>query len=49
MLDIRLIRQDPATVRAALARRGPETAAAVDRVLEHDERWRAVTAELESL
>ena len=30
MLDIRLIRRDPDAVRAALARRGPEAAAAVD-------------------
>jgi seryl-tRNA synthetase len=36
-------------VRAALSRRGPEAAAAVDRVLELDERWRAVTTELEQL
>jgi seryl-tRNA synthetase len=36
-------------VRAALARRGPEAAAAVDRVLALDERWRALTAELEEL
>jgi seryl-tRNA synthetase len=36
-------------VRAALARRGPEVAEAVNRVLELDERWRAVTAELEQL
>ncbi len=49
MLDIRLIRRDPDAVRAALARRGPDVAAAVDRVLALDERWRAVTAELEQL
>jgi seryl-tRNA synthetase len=36
-------------VRTALARRGPDVAAAVDRVLELDERWRALTAELESV
>jgi seryl-tRNA synthetase len=36
-------------VRAALARRGPDTAATLDRVLELDERWRAATAELEQL
>jgi seryl-tRNA synthetase len=36
-------------VRAALARRGPEPAERVDRVLELDRRWRAVTAELEEL
>ena len=49
MLDIRLIRRVPDEVRAALARRGPEAAEAVDRLLELDERWRAVTAELEEL
>jgi seryl-tRNA synthetase len=49
VLDIRLIRREPDEVRAALARRGPEAAEAVDRVLELDERWRAVTAELEDL
>jgi seryl-tRNA synthetase len=49
MLDIRLIRRDPDGVRAALARRGPDAAAAVDRVLELDERWRALTTELEQL
>ena len=49
MLDIRLIRRDPDAVRAALARRGPEAAAGVDRVLDLDERWRAVTTELETL
>jgi seryl-tRNA synthetase len=49
VLDIRLIRRDPDAVRAALARRGPEAAATVDRVLELDERWREVTTELEQL
>ena len=49
MLDIRLIRRDPDAVRAALARRGPDAAAAIDRVLELDERWRALTTELEEL
>ncbi len=49
MLDIRLIRRDPDGVRATLARRGPGTAAALDKVLELDERWRALTAELELL
>jgi seryl-tRNA synthetase len=47
VLDIRLIRRDPDAVRAALARRGPDAAAAVDRVLALDESWRAITAELE--
>jgi len=36
-------------VRAALSRRGPQAAAAVDRVLDLDERWRALTTELEQL
>jgi seryl-tRNA synthetase len=49
VLDIRLIRSDPDVVRAALARRGTGAAAAIDRVLAADERWRAVTAELEVL
>jgi seryl-tRNA synthetase len=49
VLDIRLIRRDPEGVRAALARRGPQPAAAVDELLELDERWRAVTTELEQL
>ena len=49
MLDIRLIRRDPDAVRAALARRGSDAAAGVDRVLELDERWRALTTELEQL
>ncbi len=49
MLDIRLIRQDPDAVRAALSRRGEQAAAAVDRVLELDLRWRRLTTELEQL
>jgi seryl-tRNA synthetase len=49
VLDIRLIRRDPEGVRAALARRGPDSAAALQRLLELDERWRALTAELERL
>ncbi len=49
MLDIRLIRRDPDAVRAALARRGPDAAAAIDDVLALDERWRAATGELEEL
>ncbi len=49
MLDIRRLREDPDAVREALARRGPDAAAAVDRVLAADERWRTLTAELETL
>jgi seryl-tRNA synthetase len=36
-------------VRAALSRRGADAAAAIDRVLDLDERWRAITTELEQL
>jgi seryl-tRNA synthetase len=36
-------------VRTALSRRGPDEAAAIDRVLELDEQWRAMTTELEQL
>ncbi len=36
-------------MRAALARRGPRAAEAVDRLLELDAHWRAVTSELEQL
>jgi seryl-tRNA synthetase len=36
-------------VRAALARRGDEAVATLDRVLELDERWRAIRTELEEL
>jgi seryl-tRNA synthetase len=49
MLDIRLIRSDPDGVRAALRRRGPAAAEQIDRVLELDARWRALTTELETL
>ena len=49
MLDIRLIRREPDAVRTALARRDTAAAEGVDRVLELDERWRAVTTELEAL
>jgi seryl-tRNA synthetase len=36
-------------VRAALERRGPDAAAALDRVLDLDERWRSIRTELEEL
>ena len=49
MLDIRLIRRDPEAVREALRRRGAQDAEAIDRLLELDERWRAVTTQLEEL
>ena len=49
MLDIKLIRHDPDAVQSALTRRDPALAELVDRLLELDEQWRAVTAELEEL
>ena len=49
MLDIQLIRRDPDAVRAALARRGPEAVATLERVIELDGRWRAIRTELEEL
>ena len=49
MLDIRLIRRDPDAVRAALARAARRGGEAIDEVLELDERWRALTTELEEL
>jgi seryl-tRNA synthetase len=49
VLDIQLIRREPDAVRAALARRGEGAAAAVDSLLDLDQRWRAITTELEEL
>ena len=49
MLDLKLIRDDPDGVRAALARRGPAAAAALDRVIALDERRRRLLPELEGL
>ena len=47
MLDVRAIRDDPDTYRAGLGRRN--LAGAVDRLLEADERRRALTARVEQL
>jgi seryl-tRNA synthetase len=44
-----LIRREPDVVRAALARRGEDAAAAVDRVLKLDQRWREIRTALEEL
>jgi seryl-tRNA synthetase len=44
-----LIRREPDVVRTALARRGPDAVAAVDRVLELDGRWREIRTALEEL
>jgi seryl-tRNA synthetase len=49
VLDIKLIREDPDAVRAALARRDPALPAAIDAILERDREWRAATAEAEQL
>ncbi|HVE67672.1 MAG TPA: aminoacyl--tRNA ligase-related protein, partial [Solirubrobacteraceae bacterium] len=49
MLDVKLIRADPQAARTALARRGPEVAAGVDRVLELDARRRGILPGLESI
>ncbi len=49
MLDIRLIREDPDAVKAALARRDPGLPVAIDAILERDREWRAATAESEQL
>ena len=48
MLDLRQIREDPEPARAALARRGVDSAA-LDRALELDDRRRALLPELEKL
>src|SRR5262249_44239888 len=47
MLDLRLIRREPDTVREALARRGD--ADRLDEVLDLDEDWRAANAAAEKL
>jgi seryl-tRNA synthetase len=49
MLDLKQIRRDPDPVRAALARRRDGSDAQLDRVLELDERTRALRPEVESL
>jgi seryl-tRNA synthetase len=49
VLDLRLIREDPDGVRAALARRGAEAAGGLDRVIELDRRRRELLPQLEGL
>jgi seryl-tRNA synthetase len=49
VLDLKQIRRDPEPVRAALARRRDGSDARLDRVLELDERTRALRPEVESL
>jgi seryl-tRNA synthetase len=49
VLDLKRIREDPDGVRAALARRDPSLAEAVEGVLVSDREWRAATTSAESL
>src|SRR5437870_1523689 len=49
MLDIKRIREDPESVRAALARRDRALGEQLDEVLAKDEQWRAATASAEGL
>ncbi len=49
MLDLRLIRKEPDTVRAALARKDPALTAVVDRVVALDGVWREATQAAERL
>ena len=49
MLDLKAIRSDPAPARQALARRGDGSEERLDRVLELDERRRAITPQLDEL
>jgi seryl-tRNA synthetase len=49
VLDLRLIREDPDGVRAALLRRGAEAASGLDGVIELDRRRRELLPELEGL
>ncbi|HEY7960920.1 MAG TPA: serine--tRNA ligase [Solirubrobacteraceae bacterium] len=47
MLDLKRIREDPDGVRAALARRDPQLAQAVEEILRLDGQWRAATSAAE--
>jgi len=50
VIDLKLLRQDPGTVRAALARRGdPSVLAALDQIAALDERRRGIIARVEAL
>jgi seryl-tRNA synthetase len=49
VLDLKLVRDDPDRVRAALARRGPGAAAPVDRLLALDADRRALVVEVDGL
>src|SRR5918992_4719069 len=49
MLDLKLVREDPDRVRAALAKRGPGAAEQVDRLLAADAARRRLVTEVEAL
>jgi seryl-tRNA synthetase len=49
VLDIKLIRQEPDAVRAALQRRDPGLLALLEEILQRDRQWRAATSAAESL
>jgi seryl-tRNA synthetase len=49
MLDLKLVRDDPERVKAALAKRGPGAADQVDRLLEADAERRRLVTEVEAL
>jgi seryl-tRNA synthetase len=49
MLDLRVVRDDPEGVKAALAKRGPDAAGQVDRLLEADAARRRLVGEVDAL
>ena len=49
MLDLKLVRDDPDRVKAALAKRGPGAAEQVDRLLEADVARRRLVGEVDTL
>jgi seryl-tRNA synthetase len=49
MLDLKLVRDDPEGVEVALAKRGPEAAAQVDRLLDADAARRRLVTEVDAL
>ncbi|HSO53445.1 MAG TPA: serine--tRNA ligase, partial [Actinomycetes bacterium] len=49
MLDLKLVRDDPDGVKAALAKRGPGAADQVDRLLEADTGRRRLVTEVDAL
>jgi seryl-tRNA synthetase len=49
VLDIKRLREEPDAVKAALARRDPALAEAIDAILELDRQWRGATSQSEEL